>query len=253
MRLLMIRHGDPDYVHDSLTEKGWREARLLRDRLTKEKIDYFYCSPLGRARATARPTLEALGRTAEICDWLREFDGSVTNPTTGAPRRAWDQLPSFVNEHDEFFDRDKWKKAPFFANSDVPEKYDMVCRELDALLARHGYVHEGHLFRVTHENTDTIAFFCHYGVECVLLSHLLSIPPVALWQGCVALTTSVTTLHTEERVQGIASLRCCGFSDVSHLYAGGEPASFQARFCEVYSNFDERHGDNDQDKVGKPQ
>ena len=28
MRLLIIRHGDPDYVRDSLTEKGRREAEL---------------------------------------------------------------------------------------------------------------------------------------------------------------------------------------------------------------------------------
>ena len=29
MKLLLIRHGDPDYTHDSLTEKGQREAELL--------------------------------------------------------------------------------------------------------------------------------------------------------------------------------------------------------------------------------
>ena len=37
MRLLMIRHGDPDYEKDSLTETGWREAELLARRL--EKLD----------------------------------------------------------------------------------------------------------------------------------------------------------------------------------------------------------------------
>ena len=31
MKLMIIRHGDPDYVHDSLTEKGWREAELLSE------------------------------------------------------------------------------------------------------------------------------------------------------------------------------------------------------------------------------
>lgn len=47
MRLLIIRHGDPDYEADSLTEKGWREAELLADRMEKEKIDYFLCVPPG--------------------------------------------------------------------------------------------------------------------------------------------------------------------------------------------------------------
>ena len=32
MRILLIRHGDPDYEHDTLTEKGRREAELLAKR-----------------------------------------------------------------------------------------------------------------------------------------------------------------------------------------------------------------------------
>ena len=50
MRILIVRHGEPDYAHDTLTEKGWREAELLSERLCKEKIDDFYVSPLGRAK-----------------------------------------------------------------------------------------------------------------------------------------------------------------------------------------------------------
>ena len=30
MKLLLVRHAEPDYEHDSLTEKGWREAGFLR-------------------------------------------------------------------------------------------------------------------------------------------------------------------------------------------------------------------------------
>ena len=54
MKILIIRHGEPDYGIDSLTEKGWREAHLLADRLAAMRIDHFYASPLGRARDTAR-------------------------------------------------------------------------------------------------------------------------------------------------------------------------------------------------------
>lgn len=50
MRLLFIRHGDPDYEHDTLTEKGEREAELLADRLQSEKMDYF----ISRRRAARR-------------------------------------------------------------------------------------------------------------------------------------------------------------------------------------------------------
>ena len=56
MKLLIVRHGDPDYTIDSLTEKGWREVEFLSERLTKLEIRDFYVSPLGRAKDTASPT-----------------------------------------------------------------------------------------------------------------------------------------------------------------------------------------------------
>lgn len=33
MRLILIRHGDPNYEKDCLTEKGKREAALLAERI----------------------------------------------------------------------------------------------------------------------------------------------------------------------------------------------------------------------------
>ncbi len=241
MRILIIRHGDPDYVHDSLTEKGWREAELLKNRLIREPMSAIYCSPLGRAQATAQPTLTALGRTAETCDWLQEFDGKITDPRTDLPRGAWDLYPADWTQNEALYDPAHWIDADPYCDSTVPARYHAVCDGLDALLARHGYVHDGCIFRVIHENTDTIALFCHFGVECVLLSHLLHISPVALWHGFVALPTSVTILSSEEREQGIAYFRCSHFGDLSHLYAGGEPESFAARFCETFSNDTQRH------------
>lgn len=52
MKILIIRHGEPDYSIDSLTEKGWREAELLSRRLAPFNIRDFYVSPLGRAQDT---------------------------------------------------------------------------------------------------------------------------------------------------------------------------------------------------------
>ena len=65
MKLMIIRHGDPDYELDSLTEKGRREAGLLAKRLVNEQIDHYYLSPLGRALATAEYTLKAKNAEGE--------------------------------------------------------------------------------------------------------------------------------------------------------------------------------------------
>ena len=53
MRILLIRHGDPDYVNDTLTEKGRREAALLAKRAVSMNMGECYKSPLGRAQDTA--------------------------------------------------------------------------------------------------------------------------------------------------------------------------------------------------------
>ena len=37
------------------------------------------------------------------------------------------------------------------------------------------YVREGHYYRAEKANEDTLVFFCHFGVSCVLISYLLSI------------------------------------------------------------------------------
>ena len=35
MKLVIVRHADPDYSIDSLTPTGWKEAELLSERLVK--------------------------------------------------------------------------------------------------------------------------------------------------------------------------------------------------------------------------
>ena len=49
MNIYIIRHAEPDYARDSLTEKGWREAELLSRRLSEIPDASYYTSPLGRA------------------------------------------------------------------------------------------------------------------------------------------------------------------------------------------------------------
>lgn len=240
MRLLFIRHGDPDYEKDSVTEKGAREIGLLADRLVNENIAAAYVSPLGRAQVTAQATLSRIGLAGTTCDWMREFDGTVTMPQTGKKHIFWDFLPSFLEEYPALYSPESWQGVPFVRESDVPQKYAKVCEGLDGVLAAHGYVRQGRHYAVTCANRDTLAFFCHFGVTCVMLSHLFGLSPVPLLHHFAAAPSSVTTVYTEERREGVALFRAAALGDTSHLYAAKEPPSFSARFCEVYDS-DERH------------
>ncbi len=242
MKLLIIRHGDPDYENDTLTEKGEREAKLLADRIAGLDVREYYCSPLGRAKKTASYTLERAGRKAVICDWLREFDTVlVKDVETGKKRLAWDQLPAMWTNVREFYDKDEWLNVPMMKSEGMADAAAHVTGSLDKVLSEHGYMRSGNYYLAKKPNSDTLVFFCHFGVSCVLLAHLLGVSPMVLWHGVIALPTSVTTLCTEERREGIAYFRMSGFGDISHLYAGGEGPAFSGRFCEMYSNSDERH------------
>lgn len=241
MKLYFVRHGDPDYSIDSLTEKGWREVEYLSERLVKIPAAAYFCSPMGRAKDTARPTLEKLGRTAVECQWLREFQGRIHQP--GCEEKnylCWDWLPQEWTKDPRFFSHREWLQNEMMAAGNVAREYHWVISSLDQLLEEYGYRREGDLYRVERGNNDALVFFCHFGVECVLLSHLLNVSPMVLWHGFVAAPSSVTTVITEERREGIASFRVNSFGDISHLYVHNEPPAFAARFSECYGNEGER-------------
>ena len=65
MRIIFVRHGDPDYEHDTLTEKGHREAALLGKLAPELHLGDCYMSPLGRAQHTAEYCLKATGKNEE--------------------------------------------------------------------------------------------------------------------------------------------------------------------------------------------
>ena len=218
MKLIIVRHGDPDYVHDTLTEKGKREAELLAKRLKKETVTAIYCSPLGRAKDTCAYTAKALGMQDKVIvkDWLKEFDHFVDLPTGEKKHLPWDLLPDFWT-NEKILSTGNWYDFPCMKEKNMEQAYKAVGQGLDETLASHGYVRDGKIFRAESPNRDTVLFFCHFGVESVLLSHLFNCSPMFLFHHTVALTSSVTTLYTEERRKGRAIFRCCGFGDISHL------------------------------------
>ena len=243
MKLVFIRHAEPDYNIDGLTEKGKVEAELLSQRLLLLPMDEIFVSPLGRAKDTAAPFLEKTGRTAVELEWLQEFPPRIHRPdkAEGEMSIAWDWMPKDWTVWPHFYDYDMWMKHPLMEEGHVGEEYARVTGLFGELLAEHGYVKEGNLFLAKRPNNDTLAFFCHFGLTAVLLSYLLHVSPMILWHGMVAPPSSISILATEERQKGYASFRMNLFGDTSHLTQNGEPVSFASRFCECYDNPDERH------------
>ncbi|MBR7164929.1 MAG: histidine phosphatase family protein [Clostridia bacterium] len=238
MKLVIIRHGDPIYVNDTLTPKGEVEADLLGRYLKKmgAKFDTVYCSPRGRAQKTCIAAQKELGFTYETLPWMREFSAKIFNPTTHKRSIPWDLMPSFFTGRPLLYDSERWMEDVLFAETDMKEKYEEVKNGLEVLLAKHGYERDGSskLFRAVRPNTDTVVLFCHFGLTGMMMSILTGFSPYVFWQHFCSLPTSVTTIVTEEREEGKVSFRCIGFGELSHLALGGEEPSFAARFPETF-------------------
>ena len=242
MRIIFIRHGDPDYERDSLTEQGIREAKLLAPRIPSLNATEYYVSPLGRAKLTAKLALEGTGIEPETLEWLKEFAYPVVRPGQEDQLSVpWDWYPEHWTKDDRFYDAEKWADNPAMADASIRAKAKEVTDAFDLFIKERGYEREGRFYRAVRPNNDTYVFFCHFGLMSLLLAHLQSISPMLIWQGFISAPTSITTVITEERTPGNVQWRCAAFGDTSHLYAGGMEPGFSGRFCECYTNFDQRH------------
>ena len=227
MLLYVIRHGDPIYEPDSLTELGHAQANALAKRLFRCGLDRVYCSPLIRAQQTARPTCEALGLSCEIEEWAHEnraFEDFVVKHKDGREEWCFDQQnTNYVN--DETLARQDWYNIPELLGE--PERfrqgYDRLIKSGDEFIARLGYVREGSVYRIERPNDERVALFCHEGISTFFISHLLNIPLHVFWATVGFSHTGVTIIEFANNENGITMPRMICMSDLSHIYEGGLP------------------------------
>ncbi len=235
MRIIFIRHAEPDYSIDSLTSRGVDEAYALNKRILKWDKDYdYYCSPQGRAILTCEIGLTDTDKEAEIMTWLKEFDVPVKD-CNGTSRIPWDFMPACWTGDEKMLSFDKWMESDIMKTGDVASEYARVTSELDALLAKYGYVRDGRTYRVEEHSDKTIVLFCHMGITFMLLGHLLNISPVSLIHGMCMLPCSLTVLQTEERQPEIASFRTTVVGDITHLHEAGLTPSSMGYFGKVFN------------------
>ena len=238
MRILLIRHAEPDYSVDSLTPKGRTEAELLSRRLCRYPVLDWYVSPLGRARDTAAFTLEKLGREAEVLPWLAEYRGRFPDPVTGKPRHPWDLPPRWWPELKGVHEIRTWLDDPAFDEGTTRQIWKETQEGVDALMARYGYTKDGPVWRCADNRDITIGLFCHFGISMAVLGYLTDIPPLILWQRTICLPSSVTEVVTEERIKGEVSFRITKLGDLTHLEAAGEKRSTAGQFPECFTGID---------------
>lgn len=240
MEIIIIRHAEPDYNNNTLTEKGFREAEYLGKYFKDKKIDKMYVSPFPRARYTADAIIKNKENlTYEVCDFLREVTETIENED-GNRHIIMDLRLSLIGKDDNIYHKDKWREVELYGREkSLLAHYDYVKNCFYKILEENGYKFNGKFFDVTNANKDVLVFVCHFGLESYLLSTLINVSPMTLVQFTCARPSSITRVVSEERAKGEALFRMIEFGATEHLYVAGEKPSFMARMAEVYGDGDQ--------------
>lgn len=225
MRIIFVRHGEPDYEKDCLTKIGEKQAEAAAARLEREGISEIYASPMGRAAQTAAFTAKRLRLPIQTLPYMHEISwGGPGIPQEGHPWTLSDWMIS--QDNFDFFHHD-WRQHPYFKNNTAVQYLDEISAKFDALLSHLGYRHEGTKFFCETDQQKTIAVFSHGGSGACVLSHLLSLPFPYV---CTVLPyefTSIIILEFPVRMGEYVHPRIELFNDAAHTLEISSGLKFQ--------------------------
>lgn len=218
MRIIFIRHGEPNYDLDCLTETGKIQAELLAERLRDARIDEMWASPYGRAQQTAEPTAEIRGQSFKTLEFMHEVDWDSTD---GEPLfsdgNPWDIADEMARQGLNLRDPN-WRELPYFKTNTIVQSIEYVEKSFDQWLTEYGYFRDGYHYYHDREESEhlNVAIFCHGGSSTAAISHMLNL---YFPHACSLIHlefTSVTVIHLDNE-KGIVIPWLEMINDSSHL------------------------------------
>lgn len=224
-----IRHGDPIYDPDSLTELGKRQAESLARRLSVYGLDRIYSSTSNRAQCTAKPTCDLTKLNMELLDFANE-------------KYAWEDFHVERDGHGRWVFQDE-KSRELFSDISVlslahewyeyPELkrfkkgVDRIYNETFEFFKTLGYEHIRNTgrYKVNKPNDERIALFAHSGFGLAFLSVVLDIPYPIVANHFDMCHSGMTVIEFKEN-NGYAIPKLLMLSSDSHLYKDGLPTKY---------------------------
>ena len=220
MRLLFIRHGEPDYKNDCLTENGKVQAQATAKRLAKEKIKAIYSSPMGRARETASYTASEHGLGIQILDFMHEIDWGSTPGLSDKLEyegHPWTLAFKLLTEQPVYVSSQSWPEHHYFKDNACMEYYRKISKEFDGFLANFGLVRQEGLYRCDKYSEDCIALFAHGGSGAIMFSHVLNLPFPFVLTSMPYGVCSVSSIEFKPQSGDLIIPRLELFNDMNHI------------------------------------
>lgn len=226
MELVLIRHGEPEWVVDGhnrndpvLTARGRGQADRAATRIADPDaepadgpIDHLLVSPARRAQETAAPIAERTGLAPVTHDWLLELQMPD----------AWDDSPievvqeAFTQQRD--MRREQWWDGLPGAET-MHDFHHRVCSGAEAALATLGVTttDEHGLWQVDDDAPERVVAVAHGGTNSTLVAHLLGVEKEPWdWERFRMGHASVAVLTTTP-LAGAAIWSLRGLGDAGHL------------------------------------
>lgn len=219
MEIVLIRHGEPEWVRDGLnvvdpplTERGRMQAECVGRWLGDATFDEIIVSPLRRARQTAEPLRAALQHEETIESFLEEIREPNWHGTPAELART-----AYAEERARPAE-DRWLGLQ--GGGEPPREFvERVRAGAEQYWEARGMYRAKQTLPVWHlDRPDLrIAVVAHAGTNGVLLCHLLGLDPVPWeWDRFVTHHASITRLQSIEMADG-HTFALTRLSDVEHL------------------------------------
>ena len=217
MRIILVRHGHPNYADDCLTPLGRKHAAAAAQRLRDEGIQKIFSSTCGRAMETAQHTADLLGLSVEGMDAFREINwGDENGQPMAFNGHPWDTADDMVARGQSLLDPD-WATTPPFAGNRVVACVEKVAKASDEWLLSLGYQRDGLYYRVLKPVYHTVALFGHGGETAALLSHLFNVPFPFFCSAMGPDYTGIVVLTLPDQADGLVPIRFELVNDVKHI------------------------------------
>lgn len=221
MNLYIVRHGNPDYGRECLTDLGHIQAEACAEEMLGLKIDEIISSPMGRAVETAEHIATKIGCEIQIEPWLEEIEHYGYNPD-GNLTRAVQMDPTFLRSPEVEAMGADWAKHPAFNGEQTAhEMVDRIYSGARDLLERYGYVEEGSRFRIETPSEKNIAVYSHAGTFLVLAGYLLRLPELISWHSFFVRQTGISWVNLNNFDSGYTVPRFYSMGQTDHLARRG--------------------------------
>lgn len=221
MKIIFIRHGNPNYKLDCLTELGHKQAETAAAELCKMGIQRIYSSPNGRAIETAQHTAEKISLEVNICEFIREINWAPKNPelpySDGNP---WERAFKYLSLGRSLSDNN-WKESELFKDTFTPESFDALAAGLDEWLSSIGIKREGYYYRIDNPKYDTVAVFCHGGSFAATIAHMFNMPLPLTLLTIPFDQTGISVVEFKRNGDNLIAPRLCMAGNVKHLEEQG--------------------------------